>query len=572
MKMSETLHHRGPDDHGYYFNNTATIALGHRRLSFLDLSEMGKQPMSDNNQCIRLILNGEIYNFRELKKRLGNDYNFKTQTDTEVLIAAYIKWGIDCVSYLKGMFAFALFDESEHKLYLVRDRFGIKPLYYSLSDSNLLFASELKALMASGLIPKQIDYSSFADYFVYRYVPSPKTIWKNVEKLPPAHYAEINTETLDIQLTEYWKLLSSDDKADELKLIEETGAILQESVMQHIRADVPIGSFLSGGYDSSAMVYYMTALGQKPDTFSIGFNEWENSEHKFARVVADHLGVNNDCLIADKSSLDLVKLMPEVYDEPIADISIIPTYMVSQLARKKVKAVLSGEGADEIFGGYWWQQEFFSNRSSATFFEKIKNVLQPDNTVLFYANAMAMGGFDSHELKQLLHPDLHSYISKDVNWFYKQHYNKNLSPLKSIQYMDIKCFMGELVLTKIDRASMANSLEVRVPFLDHHLFEKIFSVDEKQYVKANQTKYLLYENLKNHLPNEILSRKKQGFVGPDLYYMDIEWYKRELENSKLVEHNIINRSYLDALLKESYNWKLWKILIMEKWFERWICE
>jgi asparagine synthase (glutamine-hydrolysing) len=572
MKMSETLHHRGPDDHGYYFNNTATIALGHRRLSFLDLSEMGKQPMSDNNQCIRLILNGEIYNFRELKKRLENDYNFKTQTDTEVLIAAYIKWGIDCVSYLKGMFAFALFDESEHKLYLVRDRFGIKPLYYSLSDSNLLFASELKALMASGLIPKQIDYSSFADYFVYRYVPSPKTIWKNVEKLPPAHYAEINTETLDIQLTEYWKLLSSDDKADELKLIEETGAILQESVMQHIRADVPIGSFLSGGYDSSAMVYYMTALGQKPDTFSIGFNEWENSEHKFARVVADHLGVNNDCLIADKSSLDLVKLMPEVYDEPIADISIIPTYMVSQLARKKVKAVLSGEGADEIFGGYWWQQEFFSNRSSATFFEKIKNVLQPDNTVLFYANAMAMGGFDSHELKQLLHPDLHSYISKDVNWFYKQHYNKNLSPLKSIQYMDIKCFMGELVLTKIDRASMANSLEVRVPFLDHHLFEKIFSVDEKQYVKANQTKYLLYENLKNHLPKEILSRKKQGFVGPDLYYMDIEWYKRELENSKLVEHNIINRSYLDALLKESYNWKLWKILIMEKWFERWICE
>lgn len=572
IRMSETLHHRGPDDCGYYFNNRATVALGHRRLSFLDLSEKGKQPMSDNDACIRLILNGEIYNFRELKKSLEHDYIFKTQTDTEVLIAAYKKWGINCISHLKGMFAFALFDETKHKLYLVRDRFGIKPLYYSFINSSLFFASEIKALMASGITPKQIDYTSFADYFVYRYVPSPKTIWKNVEKLPPAYYAEINTETLDIHLTEYWKLSSSDERVNEIKLIEETGAILQESVMQHIRADVPIGSFLSGGYDSSAMVYYMTRLGQKPDTFSIGFNEWENSEHKFARIVADYFGVKNDYLIADKSSLDLVKLMPEVYDEPIADISIIPTYMVSQLARTKVKAVLSGEGADELLGGYWWQQEFFKNRSTATFFEKIKNALQPDNAVSFYANAMSMGGFDSDELKKLLHPDLHSYISTDVNWFYRKHFNKNLSPLKSVQYMDIKCFMGELVLTKIDRASMANSLEVRVPFLDHHLFEKIFSVDERQYVKPNQAKYLLYENLKNHLPSEILSRKKQGFVGPDSYYMDIEWYKSELKESKLVEHNIINREYLDNLLKENYNWKLWKILVMEKWFERWMCE
>lgn len=570
--MSETLHHRGPDDYGYYFNNNSTIALGHRRLSFLDLSEKGKQPMPDNDATIRLILNGEIYNFRELKKNLQNDYDFKTQTDTEVLIAAYKKWGIDCISYLKGMFAFALLDENKHKLYLVRDRFGIKPLYYSLLQNKIVFASELKALMNSGMIPKEIDYSSFTDYFVYRYVPSPKTIWKHIKKIPPAHYAEINIETLEFNLKEYWKLYSASEKVSELDLIEETDNILEESVMQHIRADVPVGSFLSGGYDSSAMVYYMTKLGEKPDTFSIGFSEWENSEHKFARIVADHLGVNNDCVIADKSSLDLVKLMPDVYDEPIADISIIPTYLVSRLARTKVKTVLSGEGADEIFGGYWWQQKFMEKNNSSGLFQKINTMLKPDNTVSFYADAMAMGSFDINELKQLLNPDLHKFIASDVNWFYRQHYNKDLSPLKTIQYMDIKCFMGELVLTKIDRASMANSLEVRVPFLDHQLFEKIFSLDEKHYFKQSQPKYLLYENLKNHLPKDILSRKKQGFVGPDAYYMDIEWYKRELKNSKLVEHNIINQAYLNALLKETYNWKLWKILIMEKWFERWMCE
>jgi asparagine synthase (glutamine-hydrolysing) len=183
---------------------------------------------------------------------------------------------------------------------------------------------------------------------------------------------------------------------------------------------------------------------------------------------------------------------------------------------------------------------------------------------------MAMGWYDTEELKKMLHPDLHKFIPKDVHWFYRQNFFQNLSPLKSIQFMDIKCFMGELVLTKVDRASMANSLEVRVPFLDHQLFEKVFSLDEKAYYKSNQTKYLLYENLKKELPKEILDRKKQGFVGPDSYYMNTEWYKTELKNSKLVESGIIQQEYIDNLLKETYNWKLWKILIMEKWFSEWV--
>lgn len=567
--MLTTLEHRGPDDCGTFYSKNKTIALGHTRLSFLDLSPSGKQPLSNAEKNIWISFNGEIYNFLELKDELKDEYQFSTQTDTEVLIAAYQTWGIHFINKLKGMFAFALLDEKQNKLFLVRDRFGIKPLYYYQDNENLIFGSELKAILASGIPKKEINFSSFADYFVYRYIPSPKTIWKNIKKLSPAHYIEINTTTLEQNEQEYWQLRSKKTIKNEDQLITEINSVLKNSVKEHIRSDVPIGSFLSGGYDSSALVSYMKKSGINPDTFSIGFSQWKKSEDQFASIVANHLKLSNEAIIADSTSLNLVNKMPEVYDEPIADISIVPTYMVSQLARKKVKAVLSGEGADEIFGGYTWQYDFYKLNNPSGFFNTIKTKLKPVNTVVFYAQAMAMGWFDKKELEKMLHPELHQYIPEDIHWFYRKNFDSSLSPLKSIQYMDIKCFMGELVLTKIDRASMANSLEVRVPFLDHELFETVFSVDEKIYYKKDQTKYLLYENIKNNLPKKILERKKQGFVGPDSYYMDLDYYKTELQNSKLVEYKIINQSYIDNLLTETYNWKLWKILIMEKWFQKW---
>ena len=574
-QMTDSLLHRGPDGGSIYISENQHVSIGHRRLSFLDLSEQGKQPMKDNSGKVMITFNGEIYNFQELKKELS-DYEFQTTTDTEVILAGYKKWGIDVINKLKGMFAFALLDESKQKLYLARDRFGIKPLYYTIQEKKLLFASELKAIHVSRQVKMEVDFSSFADYFVYRYIPSPKTIWKNVKKLPPAHYAEIDLTSLDIKLTEYWKLYPSRKReelrsaADESDPITKTNTILQKSVKQHIYADVPIGSFLSGGYDSSALVHYMNQLRQKPATFSIGFSKWEKSEDQFAKIVASHLDVDNESVIADETSLNYVDKMADVYDEPIADISIVPTYMVSKLARSRVKAVVSGEGADEIFGGYTWQHDFYKQSYPASLLDKLKQKIFKEDTVDFYANAMAMGWFDETELKKMLHPRLHQYIPKDVHWFYRQHFNKNLSPLKSIQLMDIKCFMGELVLTKVDRASMANSLEVRVPFLDHELFEYVFGLNENDYFKPNQTKYLLHKNIEKHLPNEILERKKQGFVGPDSYYMDLNWYKNQLKSSKLVELNIINQHYIDDLLKETYNWKLWKLLIMEKWFKKWV--
>ncbi|MFN3444474.1 MAG: asparagine synthase (glutamine-hydrolyzing) [Bacteroidia bacterium] len=567
-KMVNTLQHRGPDDWGTYFNPEHKLALGHTRLSFLDLTATGKQPLSNKEETIWITFNGEIYNYLELREELKKSYVFTTKTDTEVLIAAYLKWGIDFINKLKGMFAFGLFDVQKQKLYLVRDRFGIKPLYYYNNGKQLIFASELKAIMASDMVQKQINFSAFADYFVYRYIPSPKTIWQNVHKLPPAHFAEIDVKTLIQENTEYWKLDFDNNEIPTPKLAHQIDEILQHSVKEHTRADVPIGSFLSGGYDSSALVHYMKQLNQNPKTFSIGFSKWEKSEDQFAAIVAKHLNVENTAIIADEHSLDLVNKMPDVYDEPIADISIVPTYMVSQLARKQVKAVLSGEGADEIFGGYTWQHDFANKHQHKNWLQKL--LIPKTDTVSFYANAMAMGLFDTEELKKMLHQSLHQHIPEDVHWFYRQHFKTKLSPLKSIQYLDMKCFMGELVLTKIDRASMANSLEVRVPFLDHTLFEKIFSVSEKSYFNPNQTKQLLYQNIKHYLPKSILERKKQGFVGPDSYYMNLDFYKTELANSALVKHQIINQNYLDELLKETYNWKLWKILVMEKWFKKWI--
>lgn len=570
IQMRDTLTHRGPNDAGVYYNEEKQIALGHRRLSFLDLSSKGKQPLGSKNKHVWITFNGEIYNYLELKEELATHYSFTTKTDTEVVLAAYEKWGIKCLEKLEGMFSIAILDNKKDKLFLVRDRFGIKPLYYYKGAKNFVFASELKAILRANYFEPELDFSSFCDYFVYRYIPSPKTIYKNIYKVEPAHYLSINVKNLSINKKEYWKLESKEKNINKQVLSNEINLILNDSIKKQNRADVPIGSFLSGGYDSSAIVTKLAKFNNNTQTFSIGFKGWDKSEDYYADIVAQHLEVDNTKIIAKEENLSLIDLMPIVYDEPIADISIIPTYMVCNLAQKTVKAVMSGEGADELFGGYTWQKDFFRLNYPTSLLKRVKHFFNPINPVLFYAEAMSMGKFDVAELKKMLHPRIHKFIPNDVNWFYKHHFKKNLSPLKSIQYLDMKCFMAELVLTKIDRASMANSLEVRVPFLNHHLFTKMFSVKENQYYQVNQTKSVLYDIIKKDLPAIILKRKKQGFVGPDKYYMNKKWYKKQLSHSFLVSDKIVNQSYIDSLLEESYDWRLWKILVMEKWYAKWI--
>lgn len=570
IAMSKAIKHRGPDGEGVYLNSGKTAGLGHRRLAFLDLSEAGKQPMCNEDGNLWISYNGEVYNYIELRKELEQcGYRFKSKTDTEVILYGYEEWGDKVLQKLSGMFAFAIWDERKQELFLARDRFGIKPVYYSHQHNNFLFASEIKAIKANPTINTSLNFSALADFFVYRYVPSPKTIWNEIQKLPPAHFLLLKANG-SVQITKYWQVPFRNEVISEKDAVEKFDEMLLRSVKTHARSDVPVGSLLSGGYDSTAIVYYLNRFNYTPDTFSIGFSDWAESEHQFAETVAAQYATLHHSLVLHSQSLDTLAHLAWVYDEPIGDISTIPSFLVYQEAAKHVKAVMGGDGADEMLGGYQWQKEFHLHQ--ITFPEKLKWLFSRNNNpqpVRYYANAMAMGRFDTAELQKLLHPDLHTHLPQNPDWFYKQHYNKNLPALKGIQQMDINCFMGELLMCKVDRASMANSLEVRVPFLDHQLVEFVAGLHTSVFFRKNTTKHLLYQNIKKHLPSQILNRKKQGFVGPDKYYMDMLWYENLLHESKLATDKIISADYVQHLLNTKDHWRLWKVAVMEAWYKRW---
>jgi asparagine synthase (glutamine-hydrolysing) len=566
--MTDAIAHRGPDGEGMYINPAATVALGHRRLSFLDLTEAGKQPMTNEDGTLWLTYNGEIYNYIELRQELERSgHLFHSHTDTEVILHGFEQWGYDVVNHLKGMFAFGLWDEKKQQLYLARDRFGIKPLYYSYQNGNFVFASEIKAVKANSEVSTTLDRSSFADYFVYRHVPSPKSIWKEVAKLPAAHYLVLSAEG-KVTTEEYWKIPFAENVISDKEAIERFDELLLTSVKTHARSDVPVGSFLSGGYDSSSIVYYMSRFGYVPSTFSIGFENWDVSEHLYAEMVAKQYHTDHYTHILQAQSLDILDHLSWVYDEPNGDISTIPTYLVSKEARKEVKAVMSGEGADEFLVGYHWQKFYW--RENRNFRQKLRDFFTGNPYVLqYYGSNMSMGKFDNADLKQLLHPDLHTNIRKDTEWYYRELYDSSLPDLKALQKLDVKHFMGELILAKMDRASMANSLEVRVPFLDHEICEFIFQLSPDVYFRKEETKHLLYQNIKDHFPPKILNRSKQGFVGPDQYYMNTAWYDERLHSSKLVKDGLINAAYVERLLSQKDHWRLWKVAVMELWYSRW---
>lgn len=570
--MRDAITHRGPDGCGLYINPDSNVALGHRRLSFLDLSEAGTQPLYNENKTIWLTMNGEIYNYKELRDTLcKKGHIFSSHTDSEVVIHGYEEWGTDVLNHLNGMFAFGLWDENKKTMFMARDRFGIKPLYYYKGTDTFVFASEIKAILKDPNIPRHIDMSSFADFFTYRYVPSPKTIWQNIFKLPPAHYLIIEDKKANDTVC-YWHLNTGNNHEETEVLLDKANYLLYESVKKHIQSDVPVGSFLSGGYDSSALVYYLHSMGYPAATFSIGFENWDKSEHRYARIVAETFKLQNKAVVIGRESLNILEHLSYVYDEPIADISTIPTYEVSRLAAADVKTVLSGEGADELFCGYTWHNDMLSprqNKGATGWLTQLFGEKPLPDTVKKYSEAMAMGLFDKKQLKQLISKDFHTSINENPFWFYLSNYRSDLTPLKQIQYLDIKTFMGELVLTKVDRASMANSLEVRVPFLEHRLVDYLFGLAENTYYRPEYKKFVLHENIKNHLPPLIMQRAKQGFVGPDSYYQDMDFYKSHLSGCHLVKDGLVNKEAIASYLNTHDHWRLWKVLVMELWYRKW---
>jgi asparagine synthase (glutamine-hydrolysing) len=596
--MADQIRHRGPDDEGFY--SCGPVGLAHRRLSIIDL-EGGHQPLANEDDTIWIIFNGEIYNFEELNRQyLSSGHTFKTRSDTETIIHLYEELGEACFAELRGMFAIALWDGRRKRLLLARDRLGKKPLFYSWDERRLVFASEIKALWPAGGISRAIDIEALSDYFSYQYVPAPKTIYRNVRKLRPAHYLVVDSS--GIREVPYWDIRF--DQIRELSEAEWCETFLdeyQKAVKSRLVSDVPLGAFLSGGVDSSSVVALMNKFQPPVTTCSIGFSENGYDEANDAKEFAKTIGANHFEHIVEPHAIDLVSKLAWHYDEPFGDSSSIPTYYVSNVARQHVTVVLSGDGGDENFAGYRrYKLTMLEDRLRSCLpspvcrhvfgplgyiYPKLgwaPRVFRAKNTLESLARSPIDGYFYGisccpPQLKQQL---LSADVSKQLNGYdsadvLRYHYDRatTLDPLSRIQYVDIKTYLVDDILVKVDRASMANSLEVRCPLLDHKLMEVIAQIPSGLKLHNGQGKYIFKRSLARVLPTAVLSRKKKGFAVPVA-----EWFRGELK--ELAYHVLIQRQddiLNAAFLKSCWNqhqkkqrdWSalLWCVLMFRSWQE-----
>ena len=571
-QMTEVLFHRGPDDVGYYSDEG--VNLGMRRLSVIDV-EGGHQPVHNEDKTVWLIFNGEIYNFKELRETLiQKGHRFYTNTDSEVIVHLYEEYKKDCVHHLRGMFAFALWDKTNQQLLIARDRLGIKPLYYAFSNGSLRFASEIKSLLKDRKIETEIDPQSLFSFLTFLYIPSPGTIFKGISKLPPGHRLVLRRGKFTID--SYWDLSfpSPSKPISESEYCEMTRQILTESVSTHLVSDVPLGVFLSGGLDSSTIVALMANLSSAPiKTFSIGFGEEAQSynELEHARRIAKHFGTDHHEYTLQPDIIDILPKLVWHLDEPFADSSMIPTYLVSKAAREHVTVALTGIGGDEIFGGY---PRYLGARLGVGY-EKMPEWIRgamaravsllPESTqsrnLSGWAKRFVRGGllpsrerylswisFANEEvLRGLLTESLRQELENTDIWAHHRfvYENNNAQDLMDkILYLDVKTYLADDLLMMGDKMSMANSLELRVPFCDHKLVEYAASVPSKIKYSGQNLKSLLKKSVKDLLPREIIQRKKQGFMVPVA-----QWFQKELRGftlDLLSRENIRKRGFFEA--------------------------
>lgn len=572
-KMRDTLAHRGPDAAGIQILENGKTALGHRRLSIIDLSDSGKQPMTNEDGTIWITFNGEIYNYLEIRKILiDRGHKFLSNSDTEVIIHGYEEWGIDIVNKLKGMFAFGLWDSNEKNLYLVRDRFGMKPLYYYMHNDRLLFASEIKAIIEDRSVPRAIDFDAAKDFLVYRYIPSPKSIWKGIRKISPASYLKFSMATSDISIHEYWKLEPSENGISEKEAVDKVNELMYNSVREHLVSDVPVGLFLSGGLDSSGLAYYAKQLNYSLDSYSIGFKDWHLSEHEYAKTIADHLKLNHHEIILDNTSIDLTEKLTYFFDEPFAASSMIPGYMISEIASKQLKVVLAGDGGDELFGGYGWYYKSHQNyeHERKKFFKNIFNSFRSnDRKMEFFQKFNNWGLENKSAILKIFNQEILNELQRDDFWFFSKFNSPSLSIVKNAQFIDTHTFLPEACNTRADRCGMANSIEVRVPFQDHKLFEYVMSLKESVYFDQKPKKKLLYNNICQHLPRKVLDKNKKGFSSPLSRYLDLAHNRNEIMNGELVKANWIDKKGLLELLDIKDPVFSWGIFLLDKWYTMW---
>ena len=621
-EATSRLVHRGPDDTGLFFDEKAGVGLGHRRLSVIDLSEAGRQPMASDDGMVHIVYNGEIYNFQEIRSTLeGHGHHFRTETDTEVILKAYLKWGIDCVNHFIGMFALALWDRRSRELFLARDRMGLKPLYYYFDGEIFLFGSELKALMAFKGFPGDIDPDSLPLFLHYQYIPAPRTIFRNTYKLLPGHHLIYNGR--DLKTDAYWTLPQKGAgegvfEGDEEDLVDELGNLLGKAVSDRLISDVPLGALLSGGIDSSMVVALMQKAGSAPvRTFSIGFREQGYDEAPWAAKVAEHLGTDHtELYVTPMDAIDIIPRLPEIYDEPFADASAVPTFLVSKLARSELTVALSGDGGDEQFAGY---VRYWSTRAMATTFQRLPESVRkslglaleriPSSWVercylpwrhllpqrFNVANFLdkwqklvsLMGRLRLEELYRMTiclwsEQDLQCLLGRGLagTQFEETFRESEGSPILSrLMRVDQKTYLPDAMLTKVDRASMAVSLEVRVPLLDHRVVEFTSKIPDSFKYRGGKGKYLLRRLLARYVPEALFERPKMGFGVP------IEdWFRGELKemlldylsSERLKREGLFNRNLIEKKIREhlsgqaNHQYRLWALLMWEMWRERWL--
>ena len=540
-RMTDCLRHRGPDDEGAVIRGQA--ALGMRRLKIIDL-ETGQQPMTGEDRRTWVVFNGEIYNFRELTDRQrARGHAFRTRSDTEVIVHGYEDRGLAVLEELEGMFAIALWDEAARTLLLARDRIGIKPLYYAVLPDQLVFASELKALVEHPGIDRTLDLTALSRYLAHEYVPAPHAIFRSIKKLPAGHWLTYADGRVKVE--PYWDVsFRRRGAVAEAEAVEALRTVLEASVSQHLVSDVPLGVFLSGGIDSSAVAAFAARHAPgRLKTFSIGFEDPSFDESAHARRVARVLGTDHhEEILGPRAALDLVAGLPELLDEPLGDASLIPTYLLSRFTRRRVTVALSGDGGDELFAGYPTYRAHRLARAFALVPGWIRrNLVRPaverlpvslDNLSLDFRlkrfvegmefedverHAMWLGSFTPAEQRELLTPEALARLEAPPSYgaFHEMiAHAGSAAGIERLLYLDLKGYLGEGVLTKVDRASMACSLEVRVPLLDRRVVELAASLPMNLKLRALTTKYVLKRALRGLLPSEILTRPKKGFGIP----------------------------------------------------------
>ena len=601
--MNNILNHRGPDGKGNWISSTKNIGFGHTRLSILDLTTSANQPFLDNTKNYVITFNGEIYNFKEIKKiLLKKGYIFNTKnSDTEVLLLSYIEWGLKCVDKFRGMFAFAIWDNIKKKVFLVRDRVGIKPLYYKLDSEKLIFSSEIKAILIDSDYIPEIDEESMYHYLTFLCTPAPKTMFKNINKLEAGTWLSFD-EKGNSETKRYWDPLQEKELTDKKNIDKVLAKTLEESIKYRGISDVDVGVFLSGGIDSSTNAYFFSKNSKKKiKTFSIGYDqEYKSykSELNYARIVAEHIKSSH---FEKKLRKDDIKnfIFDMVYfqDEPISDPVCVPIYYVSKLAKENnVKVCQVGEGADELFFGYtnWLRTSKINLLINNIFFPKFLKKLilllykkfniqykytsdllkrSVEKKPIFWGGAEAFSSFEKNEL---FSDSFKNKIKNLDSWnCIKPHYeffNKN-AKYKSIEnwmtYLDLKIRLPELILMRVDKMTMANSLEARVPFLDHNLVQKTIDLPKNIKIKKNNLKFLLKDIIKGLLPNEIVNRKKQGFGLPlkDWFQDGLGINEKEIINEFVDRTEFFKKQTIQKLIDRKGDTRLWFILNLAIWWK-----